>query len=147
MANDWDVNTGTIRRTGSRQNIATIGGCNSQTPTTYPPPYLSPMGTRYHHHGCTVPTAGGSCQCRAGLVSPSSPGAVVLVAGGDHRQAARFPTFWEPLGSGVLVNIDYTCPVGSEWERWRMLSTASYVWHYITLWKFRRIVFFYCKFD
>jgi hypothetical protein len=87
------------------------------TPTTYPPPYLSPMGTWYHHHGCTVPTASGSCQCRAGLASPGPPGAVVLVGGDDHRQAARFPTFWEPMGSGVLVNISYTCPVGSELER------------------------------
>jgi hypothetical protein len=93
MANDWDVNTGTILRTSSRQSIATIGGCNSHyvsAPVSHGNAVLS--SRVYRSHGRRVLPMSGW------LVSPSPPGAVVLVAGGDHRQAAWFTTV-KRLGS------------------------------------------------
>jgi hypothetical protein len=57
MANDWDVNTGTILATSSRQSIATIAGCNSHyvsAPVSISHGNAVPSSRVYGSHGRRV---------------------------------------------------------------------------------------------
>jgi hypothetical protein len=89
MANDWDVNTGTILRTSSRQSIATIRGCNSHLrirSRIYLPWERGTIIT-----GVRFPRPAGLANVGLAWYPPAPSGAVVLVG--------RWVITVKPLGS------------------------------------------------